>query len=338
MTQVDEARREPAARARAAQDGYSGSRFAEVWSAICEQPYETLPYGRVTARSIPTLVRQNVYRAARRTLRTRADLLEPFDKLVHPLGICLRGSWRITEASEFTGYFRKGRRGLLIARASDALGEFRAGKLRLLGLAGKLYPTDDPEHLEPLETANFFMLENLGGSHTRHFVDARQATDLIPMVPHPSLAWKLPVGAIAGAAFALADRALSPTQPMVRQLYPVAELGEQGQVQTRSPAVMRLVGSDENRRIDRADLREELDMAHHPNGIRFHIEVAARRSYLWPRGFQRIGELHFTQSVASWAGDHRLHFAHAPYRHAASARTSWRSHTNTSAMRTSNGA
>lgn len=312
----------PAARARAPSrlrsadaDTYAGSRFAEVWQTLIAQPYERLPSARVTALSTLRLLRKNIYGAARRTLTSRDDLLPEFDKLVHPVGICLRGTWAITERTTYTGMFRKGSKGLLIARASDGLGEELPGRLRFMGLAGKLYPTDDPEHLTPLPTANFVMLESLGGSHTPHFVDATLSTDLVPFRPHAGLLWKAPLGMVAGPAFALADRALRPTQPMIRQLYPIAELGEEPGSATRAPVVMRLIGATTNRRIATPDLREELSMEHHPEGLRFELQAADRRSYLFPHGFRRIGEVHFTESVASHAGDHRLHFAHAPYRH-----------------------
>lgn len=254
---------------------------------------------------------RRIYRSARRTLHTSDDLLPPFDKLVHPVGICLRGTWRITEHTRYTGYFRQGSEGLLIARASDNMGENRPGRLRFMGLAGKLYPTSDPHHVEPLCTANFVMNENLVGTHTPHFVDARLATDLLPLGIR--LDGKVAMGALSAALFAVADRATHLTQGMMRQLYPIAMLGERAPEQAVAPVVMRFVGAASNRRVDTPELREELSMAHHPEGIRYAIEVADGRAYLKPQRFERIGEVHFTESVASWSGDHRLHFQHPPF-------------------------
>jgi hypothetical protein len=102
---------------------------------------------------------------------------------------------------------------------------------------------------------------------------------------------------------------------MIRQLYPIAELGESHPSAAVTPAVMRFVSSQQNRRVDTPELREELQMKHHPDGIRYEIHVSDRRSYLYPQGFVRIGEVHFTESAASCTCDHRLHFRHAPYRH-----------------------
>lgn len=294
---------------------YRGSRFAEVWQAVAADPYDALPDKRLRLSSLRDFVVKGIYRAARRTLTTREDLLPPFDKLVHPAGICLRGSWSIDETTPYTGLFGTGKRGLIIARASDAGGEFRPGKLRLLGLAGKLYNTTNPDHEEPLPTANFFTIENLAGSHTRHFVEATLSSDLMPFRPQPGSLLNAAVGALLGPAFSLADRALLPTQPMIRQLYPIAELGEADREDCVAPVVMRLAALPNSRRVDTADLREELDLKYHPGGLRFDIQVADHRSLLVPRGFRRIGQIHFTESVASYSGDHRLHFAHPPYRH-----------------------
>lgn len=315
-TSTEEARAKwPTARPREqtpASAPYRGARFAEVWRAVSADPYDALPHKRLGLQSVAELFAKGLYGAARRTLTTQRDLLPPFDKLVHPIGTCLRGTWSIDVRTPYTGLFKYGSKGLLIARASDAMGEDRPGKLRFMGIAGKLWPTDDPEHEAPLATGNFFTLENLSGSHTRHFLDAVLSTDLLPIRPHAGVASKAPVGLVAGPAFVLADRALSPTQAMIRSLSPIAELGEWERGDAVAPVVMRLVPSPGSRRVDTADLREELRMVHHPNGIRYDIEVSDHRSWLFARGFRRIGAIHFSESVASYSGDHRLHFAHPP--------------------------
>ncbi|MDB4987763.1 MAG: hypothetical protein JWN04_2941 [Myxococcaceae bacterium] len=294
---------------------YQGSRFADVWRAVAADPYDALPDRRLRLSSLRAFVTDDIYKASRRTLSSREDLMPPFEKLVHPAGICLRGSWSIDETTPYSGLFKTGSRGLIIARASDALGETRPGKLRFMGLAGKLYPTSDPDHATPLPTANFFTLENLSGSHTRHFVEARLANDLLPIRPHAGILAKAHLGAFAGPAFSLADRALSPLQPMIRQLYPIAELGETDREDAVSPVVLQLAALPKSRRVETSDLRQELDLRYHPDGLRFEIRVADQRSYLFAPRSRRIGEIHFTESVASYSGDHRLHFAHPPYRH-----------------------
>jgi hypothetical protein len=292
---------------------YRGSRFMDVWRTLQADAYDELPEHRVGPRDVRAWFEQAaLLRAAKRTLDTRADLLPPFRKLVHPLGIALRGTWRITRETPYTGYFAAGREALIIARASDAIGETRPGKLRFLGLAGKLYPTANPEHKQLLKTANFFTLENLAGSHTASFAEATLKSDLLPVVPHPGSSKYAPLGTLAGAIFAWADKTVDLTRPMIRQLYPIAELAEANPERAFGPRFLKLVGTTADQAATTSDLRRELDMQRHPYGIRFEIHVGEGLR-VGPKQWQRIGEIHFTESVASRSGDTRLHFAHAPY-------------------------
>lgn len=294
---------------------YRGSRFMDVWRTLKADAYGELPTGRIGLRDLRSWLRHAaLVRAAERTLDTRSDLLPPFRKLVHPYGIALRGTWRITRETPFTGYFATGSEALIIARASDALGEYRPGKLRYLGLAGKLYPTTNPHHKQLLRTANFFTLENGGGSHTQRFAEASLCNDLLPLVPHLGASLDAPLAAVVGPVLAYAERTLDLTQVMMRQLYPIAELGEANPERALGPRFLKLVGTPSSSAPASSDLREELDMRHHPYGIRFEIHVAEGLRMM-PRAWQRIGEIHFTDSVASRSADTRLHFAHARYEH-----------------------
>jgi hypothetical protein len=299
--------------ARSRVSEYLGSRFADVWRTVEAEPYRELPQKRLGWRDVLRFLPKSLLHDAERTLRDESDLLPTFDKLVHPVGIALRGVWHITEPTSFTGYFAQGSRALIIARASDALGEHRPGRLRFMGLAGKLYPTLDPEHREPLRTANFFTLENLAGSHSPHFAHSKFVNDLMPPVPHLGALMAGPLGVVAGAAFARADRTFDFTQPAIRQLYPIAELSlTRGK--PHAPTFLRLVGDAANPRFDSADLREELANAIHPAGLRFRIEVASEPSRFTPRRYHPIGSILFTEAVASAAVDHRLHFTHPRFR------------------------
>ena len=309
MTELQPRATEPRA-GRAPLHPYAGSHFAVVWNAVAADPYLLLPRERVSWRSIPSFVRDAaLLRAAQRTLDTRADLLPGFRKLVHPYGICLSGRWEISEPTPYTGYFATGKKALVIARASDAMNETRPGKLRFLGLAGKIYPTIEPDHSEPLETANFFLLENLGGSHRERFSEATLGNDLLPLRPHPATLRYAALASVVGPAFVLADRALAPTQAMIRQLYPIAELAEADPAKAYGPRFMRLVGMQQGHAPATSDVREELDMQFYPRGLRFEIQVADGKRLL-PKSWRTIGALRFTESVTSLSGDTRLHFAH----------------------------
>ncbi len=287
-----------------------GSRFAEVWEALTSDPYRALPERRLRWRDLAGSFASRLLRDGERTLNDERDLLPAFDKLVHPIGIALRGVWHITEPTPYSGYFRQHSMALIVARASDAVGESRAGKLRFLGLAGKLWPTLDEQR--SAKTANFFTLENLGGSHTRYFAHAKYENDLLQFRPRAGMFGEGPLGMVAAAAFAAADHTFDLTQPAIRQLYPIAELGNAGPV--RAPRFLRLVGDAANPRCDSPDLRLEITRAIAPNGLRFRIEVADERSRLVPHDWQSIGSILFTEAVASHSADHRLHFTHPKYR------------------------
>jgi hypothetical protein len=89
---------------------YTGSSFREVWSQVASDPYATLPHYQVTLGSFFGFFQDHLLDASRRTLDDHSDVLPPFRKLLHPNGVCLAGTWNITEETPYTGYFRKGGR------------------------------------------------------------------------------------------------------------------------------------------------------------------------------------------------------------------------------------
>ena len=82
----------------------------------------------------------------------------------------MTGLWDITEDSGYTGYFQKGSKALVVARYSNG-GAVQRGKPRGQGIAGKLFPTTDPNQQEPLKTANFFTIDDIVGASTRYVND-----------------------------------------------------------------------------------------------------------------------------------------------------------------------
>src|SRR6516162_6289124 len=159
---------------------YRGSRFAEVRDALFANPYQKvwggpeeppLPVYGVTLLSVlrgvlpsglPYFFRQAVERAvdSRADLRWGADN-KGFRRIIHPNGICLTGLWQITEDNPYSGYFRAGSRALTVARYSTCCKETRRGRERSFSLVGKLVPTADPGHAEPLPTPSFFTPQDL---------------------------------------------------------------------------------------------------------------------------------------------------------------------------------
>src|ERR1051325_8617917 len=87
-----------------------------------------------------------------------------FRRLLRPHGVCVTGVWEITESTSYSGYFQKGRQGLVVARFSAGLTMTLRGRRRSYGLALKLFPTADEHHAELLPTANVLLADDLGGS------------------------------------------------------------------------------------------------------------------------------------------------------------------------------
>jgi len=323
---------------------YKGSRFSEVRDAIFANPYQEVwgrpgatppPVYKVTLRSVvrgvlpfgmPYFFRQ----AVARTVDSHADLRWGADgkgvrRLLHPNGVCLTGRWEITEPTKYSGYFRGDSQGLLIARYSTCCTETRRGRTRSLAMVGKLFPTTDPNHAQPLRTGSFFTQEDIAGAHTDYFNDAELRN--APDVHAYRRGWGTPIILIEGLVFQIVDR-----EPAHRQLYQIAELGKPESEPTRCPQFMRLLVSSDQPRIDGKDLdfRDEVMAQIFEPGntvptrtLTFHIEVTDDGSshgpgFLQRRTFsnwRRIGRIVFDNAVISYNGDFVIHFNHPTWRH-----------------------
>jgi hypothetical protein len=322
---------------------YQGSRFAEVRDAIFANPYQKvwgrpheppLPVYAVTTRSVlhgvlPSGGRYLFRQATERAVDSHADLRwgpdrKGYRRLLHPNGICLTGWWEITEENPYSGYFKGGSRALAIGRYSTCCTETRRGHARSLALVGKLYPTTDPHHPEPLRTANFITQQDLGGDYSDFINDAevRNAPD--------THAWRrgraLPVLLVTGVVFQGVDK-----QPSQRQLYQIAELGKPPSEVTRAPEFMRLLVAPEQPRIagEGLDFRDEIMAQIFDRGdpqpkrtLTFTIEVTDEGTTRGLSFFQRctfknwrrIGRMVFDNAVASYNGDCVIHFSHPTWR------------------------
>lgn len=318
---------------------YNGSRFAEVRDAIFANPYQPvwgsapLPTYEVTLGSVLKGVlsfgKRYLFKlAVARTVDSHADLRfgtdgKGFRRILHPNGVCLTGRWHITEETEYSGYFRNGSEALLIARYSTCCTENRRGHTRSLALAGKLFPTTDANHTEPLRTASFFTQQDIGGERTNYINDAelRNAPDVHIL----RRARGTPVLLITGLVFQKVDK-----EPAQRQLYQIAELGKPANEPTRSPKFMRLLVAKDQPKIegDALDFRDEVmaqiydrDDATPKRTLQFDIEVTDEGSShgkisqtVTFSNWRRIGELTFDNAVASYNGDFVLHFNHPTWR------------------------
>jgi hypothetical protein len=320
-----------------------GSRYSDVreqlfrnayylaWGAEGEPPLPVygVTLGRVLRGILPWGQPWRFLQAAGRALDSPADMRwgpdgRGFRRLLHPNGVCLFGRWKIDLPTEYGGYFQQGTDALIIGRYSTCCTETRRGYYRSLSLVGKLYPTADPNHAEPLQTANFITQQDLGGERTLSINDAqlRNAPNTTP--------WRrgsgLPILLLTGLAFMRVDR-----QPSIRQLYPIAELGKPPGEPTRAPRFMRLrVAADQPKVPGEAiDFRDEILAQIYDRGnataqrkLVFTIEVTdkgrtwgrliQRRTF--PDGWKCIGRIEFHEAVASYNGDFVLHFRHPPWR------------------------
>ena len=314
---------------------YSGSRYSDVVTAIFTNPYQrvwgrqgepALPVHKVTFRSVAS----GMLSASERAIDSHADLRWSanrlgFRRLVHPNGVCLTGTWRILERTDYTGYFTQGSVALIVARYSTCCTETRRGRTRSLSLAGKLFPTVDVNHTQPLVTANFMTQEDIGGANTDYINDAelRNAPDITAFRRG---AGGVPTLLVTGRAFEKADK-----EPGIRQMYQVAELGKPDNLPTRAPEFMRLMVSPNQPRIPggEIDFRDEVLAQLFDRGdpvpkrtLRFTIEVTDQGSVSGPAfkvrrtfsNWKAIGELVFDNAVASHNGDAVLHFNHPTWR------------------------
>jgi hypothetical protein len=322
---------------------YRGSRYSEVRDALFANPYQQVwgdseksvfPVYKVTLRALLRGMlrarRSSFFReATERAVDSKADLRwgadrKGFRRLLHPNGICMTGVWSITEPTEYSGYFRRGSEALIICRYSTCCSETRRGHSRSLSMVGKLFPTTNPNHADPLRTASFITQQDIGGDFTDYINDAE-----LRNAPNTTL-WRRGLGAatllVTGAVFNRVDK-----KPSIRQLYDIAELGKSQKEPTRAPTFMRLLVESDQPRIDgdNLDFRDEI-MAHiydrgdgsRKRTLRFRIEVTdegethglpifERRTF---RNWRPIGTIVLDNAVASYNGDFVIHFHHPTWR------------------------
>jgi hypothetical protein len=267
--------------------GYGGSTFAEVKEVAFSGPYRTLPNNPTVG--LRTFVQ--FLNGSARNLVDKRDIRPWYRKLIHPNGICYTGVWRIDQDSPYTGYFSKGSEGLCIARLSVAGAQLRAGERRAFGIAGKVFPTLDPN--QRVSPGNFVLVSNLSGTKDRHVLDI-EATNF------PSVGWDPQAFVVNRIIFRMMD-----SRPGWRQLFPISTLGMPRGSTIVTPDVMRLPPIEGTPRIDADDFRDELRLQHYPNHtLTMAIEVRRFDQQQWTR----LGRIDFTEDAISDGGDHRLHF------------------------------
>ena len=286
--------------------GAQAASYQEVWAATQEGKYSTLPSHPTTRASFFSNGINILAKSANRTLTDNADTLPQFQKLVHPIGICFSGTWNITKQTAYTGYFTQGSKGLIIVRASEAMGQPLQGDYRAFGLAGKLFPTQDTGDGHDYKTANFFTIDDLGGTMSNSFMDLSKSNAPATSF-HLSTVFSIPMIGTILSAFKAAD-----SNPGVRQMYQVSELGLDSPQDAVTPKGFRLTNETASRfTVLPADFRNELRLGSYPGKkLTFAINVAAESN----SKYERIGTIELTEESLSNGCDHRLHFQHPHWR------------------------
>lgn len=241
-------------------------------------------------------------RDAVRTLRERADVYPRLEKLVHANGICFSGRWQIDRATSYTGYFQQGAQALWIGRASVSLSETKRGQPRGFAMAGKIFPTLNPNQVVP--TANFFLADVLSGTQRARFLQTAMTNQ-----PKIGFRWAaIPLMFQVGRAFAGVDQ-----QAGYRPVENIAALTAQGIAPegVRAPKFLMLRPAASNPLNDAVDFRDELNLTKaNAAAWRWEIWVSDQASQPSDEGWQNIGSITADRSVVSYGCDRQLHFAH----------------------------
>lgn len=97
------------------------NQFQAVWDQVTIAALDELPQDRVSFRKLPSKGKNIIRGDARRTLNEHANVLQPFEMLAYPNGICFKGVWKIDVANRYSDYFRLNSEALISARAPTAM-------------------------------------------------------------------------------------------------------------------------------------------------------------------------------------------------------------------------
>jgi hypothetical protein len=312
-------------------DAVFANPYQKVWGAQGNAPLERFPvtFMPLIKGLLPGGRTWQFLAAAKRVLASDSDLRWGPDgmgyrRLLHTNAICMTGLWEVTADTPYTGYFRKGSRGLIITRYSTCCTETRRGHTRSLSMIGRIYPTTDPNHPEPLPTACFITQEDIGGEDTPSINSAK-----LRNAPNTTVTRRgggMPILLLSGLVFNIAEK-----RPTIRQVYQIAELGKPPAEPTRAPEFMQLTVAPGQPVIpgDDLDFRDEI-MAHiydpgdptpkrklvfdvetSDTGTTHGLPVKERRDIT---NWKKIGTMTFDAAVVSFNGDHVFHVNHPAWR------------------------
>lgn len=284
---------------------YKGSTFREVRDLVFSDPYETLPSYTITLGSLYDGFTNALLVASRRALTNEHDIVDHFQRLVHPVGIALTGKWEMTEDSPYSGLFKKGTETLLLVRCSVLLYKTLQGQYRGFAFAGKIFPTLDPD--ERVKTVDFFTIDVLAGTKANFFTGVELSND-------PPLGFNTDLFRlfwVVNATFAAFIRAN--WNPVMRPVYRLSEYGVADVKDAKTPRWMMLKGWGGSGQCNTPDFRNELRVENYiDNKLIFDVFTADKKLSNGQRDYKRIGKITLDESVTSDACDHRLKFRHPP--------------------------
>ncbi len=280
------------------------NQFETVWEQVISDPVEQLPQVKVSYRKLVEQRKNIILSDAKRTLNSHSDILPYFEKLAHPNGVCFKGVWNITESNKYSGYFKKNTKALIIVRASSAMSNTKSGQLRSFGFAGKIFPTMDPLKTNMESTANFFLIDDLGGTRAKYYTDVTLMNS--PPASITSEVVKNLLYAIKLArAFSQSDK-----NPKIRQVYEISQLGENDNSLVVTPRWMK-VKALQGQTVNEVDFRNELSI--NDKNLIFRVSVSSE-IIDGKKDWLDIGLITLDSSVVSSSCDHRLHFHHPKWR------------------------
>ncbi|SRR6266498_971104 len=284
---------------------YQGSRFNDVRAQLHRFPYMgALPHHKVTIGTMIKAGMNLLFQDSKWLLRNELDLTEPIQKLLNPVGICFFGKWKITETTDYTGCFRGGTEHLIIVRCSNQMTTTDRGERRGFGLAGKIFPTLDPN--EQVKTVNFITIDNLGGTFAKHYTDVA-LTNEPPLGLNFGMFKYLFVVLNVLAVFNIVDKDANH-----RPLYQLAEQGLAPGKTAKTPHWIQITTDQSIGKSDAADFRDELRLRNYKDGVlRFIISTADKGK---TRNWRQIGHIELNEEVLTYTEDHQLRFHHNPNR------------------------
>jgi hypothetical protein len=278
--------------------------FQNVWNIVSSDKLDKLPENKTSFSKLFSASENIILKDAKRTLNNNSDILESFDKLAHPNGICFKGIWSIDTKIIYSGYFKKNSKALIISRASTALSDTTNDTKRAFGFAGKLFASTNPTKINKFSSANFFLIDDLGGTDAKSYTEVSLTNEPSVSITFSVIKNLLYASKVA-YNFAEADK-----NSGIRQLYEISQLGEKSLKNIITPKWMKIETQNNSKR-EAKDFRDELKIT--DKKLIFNIFVA-NKIVNNTKNWQKIGTIILDTSVVSNSCDHRLHFHHPKYR------------------------